>query len=41
MFHRLRMLFVTVFLIPVAYGAPAKVAPALPDASILKGMQWR
>src|SRR4051812_34752026 len=43
----LRLLCVAGFLVPVAYGAtpakpPAKtIAPALPDASILKGMQWR
>jgi photosystem II stability/assembly factor-like uncharacterized protein len=39
----LRLLCVAGFLVPVAYGAtPPKVAaPALPDASILKGMQWR
>ena len=39
----LRLLCVAGFLVNVAYGAtPAKpAAPALPDASILKGMQWR
>src|SRR4051812_49738452 len=39
----LRLLCVGGFLVNVAYGAtPPKVAsPALPDASILKGMQWR
>src|SRR4051794_13481405 len=39
----LRLLCVAGFLVNVAYGAtPAKpFAPALPDASILKGMQWR
>src|SRR4051794_41876992 len=38
-----RLLCVAGFLVNVAYGAtPAKpIAPALPDASILKGMQWR
>jgi hypothetical protein len=39
----LRLLCVAGFLVNVAYGAtPAKpTTPALPDASILKGMQWR
>src|SRR3954452_10030443 len=39
----LRLLCVGGFLIPVAFGAtpPKAAAPALPDASILKGMQWR
>src|SRR5258708_9308568 len=39
----LRLLFVACFLVTVAYGAtpPKSTSPALPDASILKGMQWR
>ena len=39
----LRLLCVAGFLVPVAYGAtpPKAAAPAVPDASILKGMQWR
>src|SRR5258706_16484008 len=39
----LRLLFVAGFLVTVAYGAtPSKAtSPASPDASILKGMQWR
>src|SRR5437764_9245991 len=39
----LRLLFVAGFLVTVAYGAtpPKSISPALPDASMLKGMQWR
>ncbi|HXH41513.1 MAG TPA: glycosyl hydrolase, partial [Thermoanaerobaculia bacterium] len=39
----LRLLFVAGFLVTVAYGAtpPKSPSPSLPDASILKGMQWR
>src|SRR3954451_13808361 len=39
----LRLLCVAGFLVNVGYGAtpPKTAAPALPDASILKGMQWR
>src|SRR5436305_291142 len=39
----LRLLCVGGFLVQVAFGAtPSKVvAPALPDASLLKGLQWR
>ena len=41
--HRLRLLFVACFLVTVANAAtsPKPLPPALPDASILKGMQWR
>src|SRR5881275_1340327 len=38
-----QLLTVAGFMIGVAYGAspPKPTPPALPDASILKGMQWR